>query len=98
MRAQLIRLIEDSQRDNISLRVLPFSAASDPGLIGPFQVLDIGAPAILTVVFVDHLTGRWIVEDENDTSQYQEKFEHVQTVALSETCSRELIHRIVSGL
>jgi transcriptional regulator with XRE-family HTH domain len=98
MRAQLMRLIEESQRGNISLRVLPFSGVADPGFVGPFQVLDIGRPAILTLVFVDHLSGQWIVEEDTEINQYREKFERARGVALPETESRDLIHRIVSGL
>ncbi|HEX6469207.1 MAG TPA: helix-turn-helix transcriptional regulator [Streptosporangiaceae bacterium] len=98
MRAQLIRLIEESQRDHVALRVLPFSSVADPGLVVPFQLLDIGDPAILSAVFTDHLTGLWIVEDDAAVRRYRERFECGWSVALPETGSRELIHQIISEL
>ncbi|GAA2101674.1 helix-turn-helix domain-containing protein [Actinomadura alba] len=98
MRAQLHQLLNESQRDHITLQVLPFSCMADPGINGASTMLEIGRPSILSAVLVDHLTGRLTLEDEADLVRYRETFERACAVALSETDSRTLIQRIISEL
>lgn len=96
MKAQLERLVVESERDHISLQVLPFSCAADARVSGTFWILDIGSPTILSAVLITHLTGRWILDDDTEISRYRQAFERVRLAALCETDSRALICRIAS--
>ncbi|MFF5257652.1 helix-turn-helix domain-containing protein [Actinomadura viridis] len=98
MRSQLAKIIESSFHDRVTLQVLPFECEVDPAYINSFQIVEIGSPAILSVVLMDHLTGRLILEAEADVASYRAKFTHTLTAALSETDSRSLIQRIISEL
>ncbi|MFI0349552.1 helix-turn-helix domain-containing protein [Actinomadura sp. 9N407] len=98
MRAQLGKIVEEADRDNIKVHVLPFACEIDPSYIGSFQIISISRPAILSVVLMDHLTGRWILEEKSDVASYHEKFTHVVNTALDETRSRALIQGIASEL
>ncbi|MGH3391045.1 MAG: helix-turn-helix domain-containing protein [Actinomadura sp.] len=98
MRAQLHRLVEESDHGHITVQVLPFSCTADPGVNGTFTMLEIGQPSVFGTVLIDHLTGRLTLDDETDLVRYRETFERASVVALSETDSRTLIQRITSGL
>ncbi|MES9542475.1 Scr1 family TA system antitoxin-like transcriptional regulator [Actinomadura sp. NPDC000600] len=98
MRAQLRRLLNEMEREHLHLHVLPLDV--DPGTAygGQFELIEVGTPAILGIVLTDHLTGRWILEDDQHVSQYKAKFEEVRSLALCENASREVIERIISEL
>jgi hypothetical protein len=68
------------------------------GFIETFLTVDIGHPSILSAVLIDHLTGRWMLEDDSDINVYRARFRSVSCAALSESDSRALIQRIVSEL
>lgn len=94
MRAQLGGLLEDSERDNITLQVLPFSCTEDPGIANTCYLLDIGEPVILRVVLMDSLTGRWALDSADQVARYRNAFDQVTRAALTESASRDMIHRI----
>lgn len=96
MQAQLRRLLEEARKPHITLQVLPFSCAADPGVNGMFTLLEIGRPAILTMVLISHLTGRWSLKNEVDILRYREAFNLVRGVALSERESCTLIQQLIS--
>ncbi|MDL4770909.1 DUF5753 domain-containing protein [Actinomadura xylanilytica] len=98
MRAQLRRLLNDSEQDHVSIHVSPLTAEAGPDYAGEFQLTDIGSPPILSVVRADHLTSQWTEEDDAATTQYREVFEQIRSSTLPESASQDLIHRIVSEL
>lgn len=98
MRAQLKRLLNESEQEHVFLRVLPFTADAGPHYVGQFQLVDIGTPPILSVVLVDHLTGHWILEDEAQVERFREKSNMVEPSTLSEAESRTLIQSVMSDL
>jgi transcriptional regulator with XRE-family HTH domain len=95
MRAQLHMVLEISHQERISVQVLPYAATVDPGVNGSCHLLDIGCPAIFSTVLIDHLTGRLVLEGEQDRSAHRDAFARASTCALSETDSRTFIHRII---
>ncbi|XVQ13909.1 helix-turn-helix domain-containing protein [Spirillospora sp. CA-255316] len=96
MRAQLQRLLHESERERVSLRVLPFASTADPGVNESFWLLNIGKPSILSTVLITYLTGRLLLEDDASIDRYREAFRHIRAAALCETRSRDLIQRIIS--
>ena len=93
MRAQLAQLERISSLPGVTIRVLPFTAAYPIGPCG-FAILGF-APAHGTVlgdvVYVEHLTGQSVFENEADTYEYRLAFEQLQTVALNGDASMQLI-------
>ena len=98
MRAQLHRLLDESGQDHLTIQVLPFSCAADPGISETFSMLTIGRSAILRVVLINTLTGRRTLDLEAELIRYQEAFDRVRAVALPKAESQIVIQRIVSEL
>jgi transcriptional regulator with XRE-family HTH domain len=98
MRIQLGSLLEKSHEDYVDLQVLPLSCAAESQVSGNFWLLDIGDPPIFSSILVDHIAGRWILEDEEDLRRYRKAFTRASSVALGESGTRALIEQIISEL
>ncbi|MEW2355124.1 helix-turn-helix transcriptional regulator [Spirillospora sp. NPDC029432] len=96
MRAQLQRLVNESERERLSIQVLPFASTADPGVNESFWLLDIGDPSVLSTVLITYLTGRLMLDDSTSVERYRNAFRRIRMAALSETRSRDLIQRIMS--
>jgi len=93
MRAQLAHLRRISSLPNVTIRVLPFTAAYPIGPCG-FAILGF-APVHGTVlgdiVYVEHLTGQSFFESEADTYEYRLAFEQLHAGALDPDASMQLV-------
>jgi Domain of unknown function (DUF5753) len=72
MRSQIKRLLDLSERDNISLRILPLDGRHPIGT-GVFVLLQFGDVHNVTypdVVYLEHLTEGRYVEEEDKVSAY----------------------------
>ncbi|WP_412517103.1 helix-turn-helix domain-containing protein [Actinomadura madurae] len=98
MRSQLRRLLNEMEKDYLHLHVLPLDVDPGPAYGGQFDLLEIGSPAILSIVLTDHLTGRWLLEGDTEVSRYKVKCIEVQSSALCQNASRDAIERIISEL
>lgn len=93
MRPQLLRLAETSELPNVEVRVLRLDDAHLIGT-GAFsymrfaQVHDVPLPDI---VAVEHLTGNYYLEDEEQTFRYRVTFEALMARAADARRSRDLI-------
>jgi transcriptional regulator with XRE-family HTH domain len=97
LRGQLIRLLETADDPNVTAQVLPFTAGTNPGMLGSFTVIKFPLPDDLDVVYVEGVTGDIFAEGE-DVRWYNLLFEHLQATALSPAHSYELIERAVQVL
>lgn len=93
MQAQLDWLITMSQRPNVSIRVIPYSAGAHPAMGSNFNILEF-AGAVPTVVYVEGLVGWIYVERPQDVARYRQVFEHLRTVALTPQESGTLLQKI----
>ncbi|MER6953273.1 helix-turn-helix transcriptional regulator [Streptomyces sp. NPDC000618] len=96
-REQLQHLIEMSERDHITLRVLPFDVGAFPGsgqsinyLCGPVPELD--------TVQLDQFHGPGLLDAEAHLQKYRCLLDVVEAAALSPEKSRDLIRSIAHGL
>lgn len=93
MRPQLLRLAETSELPNVDVRVLRLDDAHLIGT-GAFsymhfaQVHDVPS---LDIVTVEHLTGSYYLEDEEQTFRYRVTFEALMARAADARRSRDLI-------
>lgn len=96
MRAQLGRLIESARLNHVELRILPHSASAHLWLAGPFHLLALRPPGLLTVSVVENFTQSTFVEDQHEVTTHEEIFAHLLTASLDESQSVKVINRLMS--
>ncbi|MFG3215272.1 helix-turn-helix domain-containing protein [Streptomyces tendae] len=96
-RRQLQHLVDMSERDNVAIRVIPFSAGGFPGSgqsifysAGPVQQLD--------TVHLDQSHGPVFLDAAAQLDKYRILLDRTEAKALPPTDSRDLIHRAIQRL
>jgi transcriptional regulator with XRE-family HTH domain len=95
MRAQLGRLLEMSERPNITLQVIPFDKGAYPGMTGAFVRLNFGTVAP-DIIYVESLAGDIFLELEAEIDRYGLVFDHLRARALSPRDSSTLIATLIA--
>ena len=95
MRAQLTRLIELSERPDVAIRVLPFSAPNRITVLSSFILLHLGAQRLSSVYLEDVLGATYLWEAEEYT-RYSMTLDRLQAASLPAEESRELIAKVRS--
>lgn len=92
-RTQLTHLLDMSERNNITLRALPFDSG---GFAGPGQPICYahGAVAQLDTVQLDNYHGSVFVDSERDLADYRSLLDETEACSLSPSDSRNLIQSI----
>ena len=98
MRAQLRHLVDLSRRPNITLQVLPYSEGWHPGTTGSFSVLEFPDAVHSPVAYIESQAGDVYLEREDDLRRVTLTYTHLQTAAISQAKSRELIAAIARDL
>ena len=91
LKAQLLHLMEVSELPEVSLRVVPHTAAAYPVLSCPFTWLCFPHRQHDDVVYVETFLHSAYVENVAQVKQVAERFSAVQTLALDEAESLDLI-------
>ena len=89
---QLIHLVGMSQRPNITVQVVPYSAGGHTGLLGAFTIADLGSSP--GVANVEDITDGRVFEDFGMVSRVTLHCKSLQSEALPKGASRELIARV----
>lgn len=97
MREQLARLLELSERPNVTLRVLPFSAGVTRAHLGAFTVLDLPTPGLPRAVYVEGLTGELVLDRADAVAVHEAALASAVTRAHDPAASRRLIEKVRSG-
>ena len=93
MRSQIKQLLELSERDNISLRILQLDGRHPIGT-GAFVLLQFGEVHDVTyqdVVYIENLTGGRYVEEEDEVFRYKRAFDRLSDLAQDEQKSRDIL-------
>jgi transcriptional regulator with XRE-family HTH domain len=90
MREQLTQLLEEMERPNVTIRVLPYRLGAHPALESNFTILEFSGQAP-TVVYVEGLVGQIYLERQQDVDRYLLALELLHGMALSPQDSAELI-------
>jgi transcriptional regulator with XRE-family HTH domain len=93
MTAQLDRLVQLNNLENIALHLIPYDAGALPWGINKFIILDFAEHAVSTVIFVETLTQDLYLDDPSDVDKYKDKFEAVLGIALSKDATSRVISR-----
>ncbi|MET9490071.1 DUF5753 domain-containing protein [Nocardia sp. NPDC006630] len=99
MRTQLDWLAEVGKRENVVIRIIPFSAGAHPGLT--MQTFDwlkfppgTSGLTLPTVVYAEGAIGSAFHEHHEDVNRYRQAIEGIRAVALEEQDTRDLVVRI----
>ena len=79
---QLEHLIKMAERPNITVRLVPFTAAVHPGINGAFSVLEFPDPEDGRIVTVETMTSTLYVERTRDVGVYRLAFDQIASAAL----------------
>ena len=90
MRAQLARLIEVAETQQVTMQVLPFSAGAHAGIDSAFTILEMPAPDPEIVCIEYHVGGAYLDKDE-EVRQYTRMFDRLRATAMSPDDSIRLI-------
>ena len=93
LRDQLVRLREIADLDNVSLRIVPWSAGACAALASPFTLLYV--PPARTIAYVETLTRADYIKA---TGPYMSAFETAQRISETEDASRAIIDSRLSDL
>ncbi|WP_432092196.1 helix-turn-helix domain-containing protein [Streptomyces sp. bgisy100] len=96
MRDQLLSLLDMSERENVTLRVMPLDAPVHSGLTSNMTIMDFRRPWP-SLVTVDHTRGGVFLEDSEDVTAFTEVFDAVCESALPSDQSRDLIKKYMKG-
>ncbi|MFE2166698.1 helix-turn-helix domain-containing protein [Streptomyces sp. NPDC059447] len=96
-RAQLEYLIHVSERDNITLLVMPFAAGGFPGAGQTVNYMEGTVPQLDTVQ-VDSTHGPEFVHAETRLAKYRTHLDWMEHLSLSPTKSRDFIHNVAREL
>lgn len=94
---QLRHLLDQSERPNVSLRVIPFAAGGFPGA-GNSVFHASGAVPGLDTVQVDTVHTSEFLDAQTHLANYRDLLDRVETLALEVGKSRDLVHRIAQQL
>lgn len=93
MRAQLDRLCEVSERDNVGVRVIPFNAGAFPGA-GQAVVYAEGPVPQLDTVELDSAHGPEFTHGQSQLDKYRAHLDWMEAASLSPSASRDFMHSI----
>ncbi|GCB48857.1 helix-turn-helix transcriptional regulator [Streptomyces sp. NL15-2K] len=96
-RSQLEHILDRSELDHVSVRVVPFDSEDFAG--AGYSMLYLHGPVPpLDTVQIDTGHGGTFIDAESRLKQYRQRYDRVSTSALPQTASRDLITRIVREL
>lgn len=95
MRDQLTHLLEVSERPNVQLRVLPFTATNRVTVLSSFTLLGLAMQGLSVVYLEDVLGATYLWEPEQHT-RYSVVLDRLQAAALPVAESRDLIAKVKS--
>jgi hypothetical protein len=98
MQAQLERLIATCEQGNATVQVVPYRAASHPGLAGPFIILNFDEPAEPDIVYLETVGGNLYVDKTEEARLFATAFDHLRAVALSPADTRGMLRTAAQGL
>ncbi|MFF2953167.1 DUF5753 domain-containing protein [Kitasatospora sp. NPDC057965] len=91
MKRQIVHLREQSDRDDINLRILPLSCGPHLGLDGAFTIFTF--PDGGQLVGLEALLNSFYLEDEDSLRTYNAAFDQIRDLALDEKQSKAFLER-----
>ena len=89
MVAQLEKLMELADRDNVTIQIVPFATGAYDGQFGSFIHLELSDED--SVLFLESRVEAIFQEDEVDVARYLEKFQEIEEIATDEETLKQLL-------
>jgi transcriptional regulator with XRE-family HTH domain len=83
MQPQIEYLIEQTQRANVTIQLLPFSVGAHAAEGGAFVLLRFAEPELADLVYLEHLTGAQYLDRPEDVEQYSRVMDRISVDALT---------------
>ncbi|WP_318658085.1 Scr1 family TA system antitoxin-like transcriptional regulator [Streptomyces dioscori] len=96
-RAQLQHLLEQNERDNVTLLVVPFTNGGFP-LAGDSLLYAVGADPHLDTVQMDSPAGALFFDSPTQLENFRVRLDLVEQAALTAGKSVEFIHRVTKDM
>lgn len=93
MSAQIARVVETCELPTVIVQVLPFNVGAHPALDSTFIILEFHDP-VPGVVYVEGLAGQLYLERPQDVQRYQQVFERLRMISLSQEQSLDLMTNV----
>ncbi|HUN32525.1 MAG TPA: helix-turn-helix transcriptional regulator, partial [Trebonia sp.] len=77
MRAQLDKLINDAERPNVTVQVLPFAAGFHPAMYGPFRIFRFDAHDQPDIVYGESMTSAFYIDKPDETALYTQALDRI---------------------
>jgi predicted Zn-ribbon and HTH transcriptional regulator len=97
LRAQLAHVLEETQRPNIKLQIVP-AHISTGGYTGSMTLLHFESSQDPSVAYIDAVIGTRERDNPREIRQFMRFFDHLRAVALNEADSRALIAKRLDEL
>ncbi|MGW9080836.1 helix-turn-helix domain-containing protein [Streptomyces kronopolitis] len=94
---QLAHLLEVSQRQNVTLQLLPMPESLIAGMSGAFVAFSFGVEANVEAVTLENPANTNVVEAPEDLALYVNVFDQLRSAALSPDESAERIRQLLDG-
>ncbi|HEX5114387.1 MAG TPA: helix-turn-helix transcriptional regulator [Pseudonocardiaceae bacterium] len=94
MHDQLTYLADSADQAKITLQVLPFDHGAHPGMHGPFAIMGFPWPTDPGIVYIEHRSGAFYLEDQHQIDAHTVAFEHLCAHALPPDESVTMIRNV----
>ncbi|NBE53742.1 helix-turn-helix domain-containing protein [Streptomyces boluensis] len=94
MRAQLDRLLEATERPNVTLQLAEFSAGHHPGTYGPFVLFRFGVPELQDMVYAEYLTGAVYLDRRAEVVTYLEVMDRMAAQSATAHRTKEILRTL----
>jgi hypothetical protein len=99
MRLQVVRLIDDAARGNVTIQIIPFERGAHAGMDGNFSCLTFQSRQLEDLVYVEGLLGNFLLNKPTVVSHYREVFDYLSnSVALSPERSVAWLKSRIAGV
>lgn len=98
MRGQLQHLIDVSERPNVTLQIMPFSAGGHAGESGAFTMLSFSESDLSDVVYLEQLTSALYLDKREDVEQYERAMAELQQTAPGPADTRDLLRDLLQRI
>ncbi|GGK64391.1 transcriptional regulator [Sphaerisporangium melleum] len=98
MRDQCKYLVEQAERPNVTIQVLPNALGAHPGAVGAFSIMEFSGRHDPSVVYVETMASSLYIEDDTDVHRYGLVFDQLRAMALGPDESLAMIGRIAGEL
>lgn len=95
---QLTRIVEVTQRPNVTVQVLPFTAGAHPGKGSPFTILRFANPSDPEIVYLESPRQNIYVENQDDVGFYSHAFDRIKKLSYSPGNSVDAITAAVTRI